>query len=380
MKYRVEFPIKFDCNLRCYYCFHADYHNNRHPYTDGKRFERAFTLAQWEQWRNMFLSDADEILVTFAGGEPFVPVNAVLCKKFMGYDSYSNYQYEFLTNGLFEKEDVEFLYPHIPKIKRIGFTYHRRMIHDKPDLVKKFYENLTRIQAMDIPVYVKELLRVEDRGEILKHKKDLKNKYGIELKIQDYRGDDRGLDNKEAKRYSETDGALVDIEYKHEVGKPCACLSGYKDIKIRGYDEYSGNVIACWHDPVVVGNIQDMRFNPKYTVNVLRNGSKYITGVPRDFAGTNPRDLPIINNNKGESMNTQWVENRIDELKTELQRASDVILQHQSELTRLRETALRISGAITVLDEQVKEAAQAVAQAAPDIPEGLNTEAVGNVN
>ncbi|MCL2722103.1 MAG: hypothetical protein FWD47_12310 [Treponema sp.] len=51
---------------------------------------------------------------------------------------------------------------------------------------------------------------------------------------------------------------------------------------------------------------------------------------------------------------SSWVENRINELKVELQKANDAILQHQSEITHLQQTALRIAGAITVLEEQMQ--------------------------
>jgi|GEM_PF-2096977 len=360
MKYRIEFPIKFDCNLRCFYCFHADYHNNRHPYTNGKRFERKFTLAQWEQWQNKFLPDATEILIMFSGGEPFIPENATLCRELMEHGSGSIQNYEFLTNGLFNKGDAEFLTGYVSKIRRIGFTYHRKMIHGKPELIERFYDNLNYIKNMGISVYVKELLRVEDRDAILEHRQHLKNKYGVTLKIQDYKGDNRGLDLSEQRQYTTADCDLVDIEYKHPAGFPCTCLRGYRGIAIRGYDEYSGNVIACWHDPVIVGNIQDMQFNPSFIVNVLPGGIKDVAGVPKKYAGTNPRDLPICslrsnrNNEAARGDNMSWAENRINELKIELQRANDAISQHQSELTRLQQTALRIAGAITVLEEQMQ--------------------------
>jgi len=365
MKYRVEFPIKFDCNLRCFYCFHSDYHNNRHPYTNGKRFERKFTLKQWEQWRDKFLPDANEILVMFSGGEPFISENIILCREFMEHCRNPIYHYEFLTNGLFNKEDAEFLRGHISKIRRIGFTYHRKMVQNKPYLIERFYDNLNYIKILDIPVYVKELLRVEDRDAILEHKRCLKDKYGISLKIQDYKGDKRGLDFSEQRQYTDIDRTLVDMEYKHAAGFPCACLRGYHGIAIRGYDEYSGNVIACWHDPVIIGNIQDMQFNPNFIVNVLPDGTKDVSGVPKKYAGTNPRDLPVCLSGNDNSYITifstaamggrmSWAENRINELKAELQRANDAILQHQSEITRLQQTALRIAGAVTVLEEQIQ--------------------------
>ena len=368
MKYRVEFPIKFDCNLRCFYCFHSDYHNNRHLYKNGRRFERKFTLAQWEQWRDRFLADASEILIMFSGGEPFIPANTRLCRELMEHCAGSIQRYEFLTNGLFNKEDVEFLDGYISKIRRIGFTYHRRMIHGKPHLIKLFYDNLQYVKNMGISVYVKELLRVEDKNAILEHRRRLKNEYGVKLKIQDYRGDNRGLDLREQRRYTAADCALVDMEYKHSAGSPCACLAGYRGIVIRGYDEYSGNVIACWHDPVVIGNIQETRFNPNFIVNVLENGQREVSGVPKKYAGTNPRDLPIDfsgSNNSGNHGITifstvtgrgsmGWSENRINELKIELQKANEAISQHQSEVSRLKETALRIVGAITVLEEQIQ--------------------------
>jgi len=296
----------------------------------------------------------------FSGGEPFITENAVLCRELIEYCSSSIQRYEFLTNGLFNKEDTEFLRGYISKIRRIGFTYHRRMIQNKPDLIEQFYDNLRYIKNMGILVYVKELLRVEDKDAILEHRRYLKDKYGVPLKIQDYKGDNRGLDLREQRQYTDADCDLVDIEYKHPAGFPCTCLRGYRGIAIRGYDEYSGNVIACWQDPVIIGNIQDMRFNSSFIVNMLPDGTKDVIGVPKKYAGTNPRDLPIClsgntkNNKTAMGGSMSWAENRINELKIELQRANDAISQHQSELTRLRETALRISGAITVLEEQMQ--------------------------
>jgi hypothetical protein len=242
----------------------------------------------------------------FSGGEPFIPENANLCRELIEHCNDSIQRYEFLTNGLFDKKDIDFLNSYKSKIRRIGFTYHRKMIHDKPELIERFYENLIHIRNMGVPLYVKELLRVEDRAAILEHRRQL-NKYGIKLKIQDYKGDNRGLDLKEQRQYTEADCALVDMEYRHLANFPCTCLAGYRGIAIRGYDEYSGNVIACWHDPVIVGNIQDMQFNPSFTVNVLPDGRKDVTGVPKKYAGTNPQDLPVClsenNNNDTEIKN-----------------------------------------------------------------------------
>jgi len=401
MKYRVEFPIKFDCNLQCYYCFHANYHNNHHPYTNGKRFERAFSLEQWEQWRDKFLVDADEVLIMFAGGEPFIPVNSALCRELMEHCADSIQSYEFLTNGLFNKEDVEFLkglkgHEGLKnKIHRIGFTYHRRMIHDKPELVKKFYDNLLYLKNMGIPVYVKELLRIEDKTDIINHRVFLR-KHGIELKIQDYKGDDRGLDCTEIQQYTQADCALVDMEYKHAVNKPCSCLRGYKGIAIRGYDEYSGNVIACWHDPVVVGNIQEMRFNPNFTVNILPDGTKDVTGVSKKYAGKNYRDLPIIINERSCVM-SKWSENRMNELRGELGAADEQIDKRrgeivrvkieadertgeiQKEVNRLQDIRKNIVIAITLISEQIRaESLEAKPESVPEVPAPVEAETAHN--
>jgi len=53
-------------------------------------------------------------------------------------------------------------------------------------------------------------------------------------------------------------------------------------------------------------------------------------------------------------MNTNWIENRLVELRTELNNVNNRIVETQRELDRSQSVRLQIIGAITVLDEQIK--------------------------
>jgi predicted nucleic acid-binding Zn-ribbon protein len=60
-----------------------------------------------------------------------------------------------------------------------------------------------------------------------------------------------------------------------------------------------------------------------------------------------------------------WAENRINELKTELMRTNNAISHHESEVSHLEETVLRIAGAIAVLEEQMQAEAESCKEGEP---------------
>lgn len=292
MKYRVDFPIPLNCNLQCYYCFHSAYFKREHPW-DKNTYDRGFTLYQWCKWRDTFLINAKEIWLNLHGGEPFHNENIKDVLHIISYHGNTKETYDLLSNGLCSTyNEIE---PFTEKIKRIGFTYHRAMIQDNEPLNKKFINNVLFVRDLGISVYIKELLRVKDRKLIIENKKWWKDEHGIQLKVQDYKGDYLGADFSEYSKYSGLDYQLVDNEYKHSYKTHCTCFSGYRCFGIRGFDEFAGNIVACWQDPVIVGNIQDMWFNPNWKVSRIPNSDqRNVIGVPKKYAGTNERDRPTI--------------------------------------------------------------------------------------
>jgi len=286
MKYRVDFPIRRDCDLQCFYCFHIDYFEKKHPY-DKEDFDRGFTLDEWVKWRDKFLVNPEEILLNLHGGETFHRKNIPVLQDLMTYEP-GIQTYDLLSNGLVVGNNYRNVLDGLEsKIKRIGFTFHREIIKDNPDLIKLFESNVLMVKSMGIPVYVKELLRVKDRHLIVENKKRWFEEFGIELKVQDYKGDTKGATFTEYSKYSGLDHDLIDEEYHHIKSEFCTCIKGYKTLGIRGYEPFGGDVVACWQDPVIVGNIRDYWFNNNYNVDRLPGTSvRNVIGVPKKYAGT----------------------------------------------------------------------------------------------
>jgi len=288
IKYRIDFPIRKDCGLKCFYCFHVDYFEKNHPY-DKEDYDRGFTLDEWAAWRDKFLRSPNEILLNIHGGETFDPVrNSKLLREIMEHDVNRIQTYDFLSNGLVDTNTYyETLNGFEKQVKRIGFTFHREMIAEKPKLVKRFEDNVLFVkEELGIPVYVKELLRVKDREKIIKNRDYWKLK-GIDFKIQDYKGDFKGATFTEYSKYSGLDHALIDEEYKHPKNIFCTCMKGYRTFGIRGYEPFGGDVVSCWQDPVIVGNIQEGWFNNNFKVDRYPGTSvRNVIGVPKKYAGT----------------------------------------------------------------------------------------------
>ena len=70
-------------------------------------------------------------------------------------------------------------------------------------------------------------------------------------------------------------------------------MKGYKNVLIRG-GWCSGDVLACFEDPVVIGSIQENTYDPNY--KIFRDPSKggiNVIGVPKVYKGTEPEDKRI---------------------------------------------------------------------------------------
>src|SRR4030042_443622 len=158
-KYFVAWPISFDCNLRCSYCFHHERFFSNYTKHQG------FTIDQYKIFRATHLMPtAEEILMHFHGGEPFITSNiSTICTVIR---STSLERFDFLTNGLQSQENYARILPFKNRIHRVGFTFHRKMIGHIPDLVKQYEENVLYLHEQGIPVYVKELLFHGDRDAV----------------------------------------------------------------------------------------------------------------------------------------------------------------------------------------------------------------------
>jgi len=293
MEYRIDYPIHFDCNLQCYYCFHTDYFKHKHPFENGRR-ECKFTIDEYKCFRNTHIKDANRIVLNLHGGETFFGPNVELVNNIMLSLQNDKEEFDLLSNGMCQLKDYEYIIKtHGKKIWRIGFTYHRKMLNEEQ--TKIFESNVKKIaEWLPGKVYVKELFRVEDKLAIIQNKFKW-NSWKILFKIQDYKGDNRGANFTEYQKYSTTDKMLIDSEYKHPLDQPCCCLKGFRTFGIRGYDEWSGDVVACWIDPVVIGNIQENWFHPDYKVCRMEDGSgqRDVRGVEKIYRGTFERDRPL---------------------------------------------------------------------------------------
>lgn len=296
MKYYIGFPISYNCNLRCKYCFHTEFFN----YIDKGEGEnvwhdkRTFSFMCYQKWRDKHLSDATDIVMHLYGGEPFCKENqADVFDIVFGVDKES---IDILTNGVYRDPMINSrirMFKH--KYHRIGFTYHREILDKSTTLREMFKSNVEYVSGLGIPVYVKELLIKEYRDKILEHKRYWLSK-NIDFKIQDFKGIDSGISNEEYSKYAPIDHLLVSPEFKHT--SPCSCKAGYKNLFIRGFDEANiwpkgGDVIACWYDQTVVGNIIEDWFDPNYVISLDSKGNRDVKFVKKLYRGDREKDLPI---------------------------------------------------------------------------------------
>ena len=299
MKYYIQFPISFHCNLRCDYCFNKEFHNHIDKGI-GKiekwRNCRPFSLEDYRRWRDKHLSDGTDFIMHLFGGEPFCSEN--IEDVFSIIKWVDKERIDILSNGICDNSVIERLEQYKHKFHRIGFTYHRRILDEKPALIERYNKNVSLVKKMGIPVYAKELLIKEYRDKIVEHKRFWLSQ-GVDFKIQDFKGMDRGISYEEYTKYTPLDHLLVDPEYKH--GQVCSCLDRYKNVFIRGFDMLDvwpkgGDVVGCWHFPTVVGNIIEDWYNPDYTIIRQADGKMKVNGVPEIFRGTFKNDLPQSKN------------------------------------------------------------------------------------
>jgi len=296
MKYYIGFPISLHCNLRCPYCFNQEFYNfiDKKIGTNKWRDKRTFTLEDYRKWRDDHLIDASDIVMHLFGGEPFCQPNVE--DVFSIIDFMDKEHIDILSNGICDSSILERLKQYKHKIHRVGFTYHRKVLEGMGWLTDKFISNVQLVHQMGIPVYVKELLIKEYRDAIIEHKRWWLSQ-GIDFKIQDFKGQERGISQEEVAKYTPLDRLLVDPEYKHR--NPCSCIFGYKNLFIRGFDMVDvgtngSDIVACWHDPTVVGNILEDWFTSNYIIVKKPDGTNDVKFVKKLYRGTYERDLPKL--------------------------------------------------------------------------------------
>ena len=295
MRYFVAYPVSFDCDLHCSYCFHSNRHTTNYDGAQGDSadtaVQRRFTLEDWCRFRDTYLADAEDILVHFHGGETFLPSNAHTILTFMRHTKME--RADLLTNGLQEEDSYRTIaeYAAQGRVSRVGFTFHRRVIGNVPELVEKFKRNASFVRGLGVPVYIKELLFAGTRETLLAAKK-IRDDLGFNYKIQDFKGGDRGRSFEEWRRYSAEDMLAIDSEYKRG-GDECACMRGYRNILIRG-GWHDGDVLACFEDPTVVGSLQNNEYCRDYRVmKDFQAGRIDVQGVPKNYKGSYDRDVYV---------------------------------------------------------------------------------------
>lgn len=284
VRWFIQYPIPKNCNLRCEYCFHQKYFklaatgairtNPKYDYY----LHRGFTLEEWNLWFNTYIKpNSAETIIHLQGGDPFCEQNLPIIFEFMDN---TNHVIDILTNGLGNTLILKnFFEQYKNRIHRIGFTYHRKTLSSL-NMSSKFRRNVKTAKHEGINVYVKEILFKDEIENILKHR-EYWNQFGIPLKIQDF----QALDAK-PQSYTIKELNLISNEYKHK-GAYCSCWDNWKSISIRGYDFSSGDVVACWLDPKVIGNIADNTFNPNFKVYIdTKLGRRNVIGVPTKYSNT----------------------------------------------------------------------------------------------
>lgn len=281
MKYYVQYPIFIDCNLRCEYCFHAL------EYSEGDIGGPGFTVKQYVEWRDTHLTDAEVIVMHLHGGEPSTPLNAAYIEALLRMATVE--RIDLLTNGLGDWREYKRLFQSPDRYRRVGLTFHRRVISDSPVHLRKFEDNAKRVRDLGIPVYIKEMLFTDQRDEILMAR-EMWQSLGFEFKVQDFKGNVRGEDFTEFARYTRDDmDNVIDPEYVH-TGLECGCLPGHQNVIIRGGWQ-AGDVLACWIDPTVVGSIQENTFKRGYRIALKPDeGRIEVEGVEKNYRGTYGRD------------------------------------------------------------------------------------------
>jgi len=295
MKYYIGYPISLHCNLRCTYCYNKEFFKKVDTGEGGDKWrdKRPFSFKEYKKWRDKHLSDGTDFIMHLFGGEPFCNQNSD--DVFEILNSVDKERIDILTNGVGDLSTMERLWNFKPSMfHRIGFTFHRRIMMEKPQLQEKFIENVLLVKSMKIPVYVKELMIKEYRDLIVSNKRWWIEQ-GIDFKVQDFKGEDRGISQEEYEKYTPLDHLLISPDYKH--GNPCSCINGYKNLFIRGFDmkdvfPQGGDVIQCWEDPTVVGNIFEDWYCSSGVVTRRKDGKMEVKFATKLYRGTEEKDLP----------------------------------------------------------------------------------------
>lgn len=254
MKYYVNFPIFFDCDLRCYYCFSAGSMNTNMPPV------RIVTATHYCAFRDRHLADAEDIVVELNGGETFLPMNVAAVTNFMRRTGPE--RIELQTNGIQPEDAYRAIRPFRDRIYRLGFTYHRRMIHSIQTYRRAFERNVLMMRDFGFPVYVKELLFVGERDRIAENG-DRWRSLGVGFKVQDFKGASLGMSGEELPRYSTEDFAMISPEYLRDPND-CRCKHGYKQLIVMR----DGTIISCFDIQESVGNMIDCTWRPNHFVSI----------------------------------------------------------------------------------------------------------------
>jgi len=293
-KVYIEYPIAKACGLRCEYCFHRPLWEYEARCPDDKYSDKcAFTFAQYKAWRDKHIPSA-EILMELHGGEMSFGDNQQLVLDII--DSADKERFQLQTNGLGSEEFYRELVKRKDKIDRIGFTFHRkahpgRLVFVDTALMYDFARNVKLVAQSGINVYIKELLFLDRKEEVLRNKKYWESQ-GVEFRIQDFKGMGGNYATESAK-YTAEDWALVHPEYRHG-GDCCHCREGYRQIIIRGYDQRAGDVLACWQDHKVIGNILEDWYEPheKVLIDPAAPRGRTVVGRGR-YSGDYMHDLKL---------------------------------------------------------------------------------------
>lgn len=389
MNYYIEYPFPILCGLRCPYCFHQMLwqHNMRYP-NDTYGDKCPFTFAQYKAWRDKHLSDGTEFLMELVGGEISHPGCQQIVLDIINDADKERFQLQ--TNGMGTKGFYTSLVEtpeRKAKIDRVGFTYHRRVIANSAKMIDTFVDNVNTLKDAGLKVYVKELLILENKKEILRNKEYWEN-MGVEFRLQDFKGIG-ALYSDETVKYTAEDWALINPEYCH-LGSDCRCREGYKQILIRGYDQWGGDVLGCWQDHKVIGSIIEDWYEPYQRALIDHKASRGRTLEGKGVYRTDyMRDLAISDREQYHYNNKQrrfWMlarleqdqerltglirdaEARIVQRKTAIKQQRKAIKQAKIDNKKDREIVTMARGGIQITDDHIAWAKEPEAKAAETSP------------
>jgi hypothetical protein len=371
--YYIEYPIPIKCGLKCSYCFHEAFEMEKAGTRNNKYPEKCpFTIEQFLSWRDKHLSDGEEFLYELHGGEMSHPESHKIVFEIL--DKLDKGKFQLQTNGLGDLLFYKKLIKYKNKIDRIGLTFHRKELSDKQRIA--FNYRVKFLKDNGINCYVKELLFPELKSESLVFK-EFWERLGVPFRFQDFKGY-RGRDGSDIRsQYTEEDYRMLDSEYCH-MEHNCTCRKGYKQVLIRGYDIFAGDVLACWDDPCVVGNIMEDWYDGNYTVNKHPTLSRDVTGVKKIYRGGYPRDLWykgieqvhgngwkdtdknnreffIAYNKQRSSYMKQFMLEKIQEWNGQIQQLNTALVQKKAECEQIVTQGIELKGRINAYNIAIQE-------------------------